>query len=301
MLSPHYHIVESFFSEAEGIRAGFESHFANPQNHRSQHQVWNYWYVPEAYTYLKTDPVKIISAELLQRFMARLNGWAMQTLGLSTQSQPYLSLYVNGCGQTIHNDSAAGQMGYVFSITRWDQRNFLGGETILFHPENYWQSERMTRSGAGSSFYQLVPSRFNQLLVFDDRVIHGVQTIQGTMDPLQGRLVIHGHLRADSIAILGPLRQAEVSPILDPAIRQTRGLTAEVKAKVSGFVTYRMTIAQNGTVRNIEPLCDRLLPLSQDHEPIQSLRNSLLKLLADLVFPATQTETKITIPIVVAS
>ena len=166
--------------------AAFDSHFQNPDAHAAQHQVWNYWYVPDSYTYLRTDPCKVLPAPQVTRFVERLNAWAMNNLGLHTAWNPWLSLYIDGCGQAIHNDALAGQMGYVYSITNWEQRNFLGGETLLFHPGHYWQTERIKSSGAGASFYDKVPARFNQLLVFDDRVIHGVQPIQGTMDPLQG-------------------------------------------------------------------------------------------------------------------
>src|SRR5579883_2642709 len=200
-----YLIVENFFDGAGEIRSAYEAHFRNPQAHSREHQVWNYWYVPETYTYLKTMPANVIPEPLVARFMNRVNTWAVAALGLSTRQHPYLSLYVNGCGQAIHNDALAGQMGYVYSITRWDERNFLGGETLLFHPVNYWETERIKTAGAGTSFYEKVPARFNQLLVFDDRVIHGVQPIQGTMDPLQGRVVLHGHLKADVVVINGPL------------------------------------------------------------------------------------------------
>jgi hypothetical protein len=79
---------------------------------------------------------------LVAQFVKRLNSWAGATLGSSTRLNPWLSLYVNGCGQTIHNDASAGQMGFVYSLTKWDERNFLGGETLLFRPEHYWESAR---------------------------------------------------------------------------------------------------------------------------------------------------------------
>ncbi len=152
-----YLVVEQFFDGADELRAAFEAHFRDARSHGAQQQVWNYWYIPESYTYLRTNPGKIIPDALIARFVQRLNVWATATLGLSTQLNPWLSLYVNGCGQALHNDSLNGQMGYVYSITRWDQRNFLGGETILFRPENYWETERIKTSGAGQSFYDKIP------------------------------------------------------------------------------------------------------------------------------------------------
>ena len=33
---------------------------------------------------------------------------------------------------------------------------------------------------------------FNQLTIFDGRIPHGVRQVEGTRDPLLGRLVLHG-------------------------------------------------------------------------------------------------------------
>jgi hypothetical protein len=45
---------------AEAMRADIDAHFAKPGAHRpNTHQVWNYWFVPELYTYLRTSPEKI--------------------------------------------------------------------------------------------------------------------------------------------------------------------------------------------------------------------------------------------------
>src|SRR4051812_10149399 len=127
-----YVVVDQFFDAASEVRAKFEAHFSDPDKHGHEQQVWNYWYVPDAYLYLRTNSPTIMGEELMGRFIQKLNHWATATLGLSTTTYPWLSLYVNGCGQTIHNDSLAGSMGYVYSITKWDERNFLGGETLLF-------------------------------------------------------------------------------------------------------------------------------------------------------------------------
>ena len=40
---------------ANAMRADIDAHFADPMKHNAeQHQVWNYWYVPGLYTYLRT-------------------------------------------------------------------------------------------------------------------------------------------------------------------------------------------------------------------------------------------------------
>lgn len=298
-MDKHYVIVENFFDQAEALRSAFEAHFANPATHGAQQQIWNYWYVPGTYTYLKTSPTKIVPQPLLERFMQNLNVWGMNALGLTTQLVPWMSLYVDGCGQKLHNDAAAGQMGWVYSITRWDDRPFLGGETVLFHPTNYWQTDRMKQSGAGTSFYDLVPSKFNQLVLFDDRVIHGVQTIEGTMDPLKGRIVLHGHLKAESIGLSGPLTAdaaiASAKPVLERLGEAVRGALKWV----NGFATVRLTVEPAGTVSQIQILCDRLLPMTPDASHVETFRRTMTGLLSEAKFPTAEGPSQITLPVVV--
>jgi Rps23 Pro-64 3,4-dihydroxylase Tpa1-like proline 4-hydroxylase len=50
-------------------------------------------------------------------------------------------------------------------------------------------------NNAFNGYFEVVPPRFNQLVLFDDRLAHMVPVVQGTMDPLQGRLCLTGHLR----------------------------------------------------------------------------------------------------------
>lgn len=298
-MNHHYVVVENFFDGAEAMRAAYEGHFANPATHGAQQQIWNYWYVPGTYTYLKTSPTKIIPQPLLERFMGHLNNWAMNTLGLTTKLVPWMSLYVDGCGQKLHNDAAAGQMGFVYSITRWDDRPFLGGETVLFHPTNYWQTDRMKQSGAGTSFYDLVPSKFNQLVLFDDRVIHGVQTIEGTMDPLKGRVVLHGHLKAESFGLAGPLAADVAVGALRPTLERLNGEIREAVKWVNGFATVRITVDPNGSVSAAQILCDRLLPMTADAGRVDAFRQRIGSLLAEAKLPAAEGPTTITLPVVV--
>jgi hypothetical protein len=283
------------------MRSAFDAHFENPHAHSRDHQVWNYWYVPDTYTYLKTTPVKVMPEPLVARFLNRLNSWAVATLGLSTRLHPWLSLYVDGCGQAIHNDALAGQMGFVYSITRWDTRNFLGGETLLFRQGHYWETERIKTAGAGNSFYEKVPSKFNQLLIFDDRIIHGVQPIQGTMDPLQGRVVLHGHLKADVVVITGPLTADAAAGTVTPILNQIQVVSRQNASSLHGFITVRLTIQADGQVTAIQELCDRLLTLSPDTSRLGPFKRDVAGILSQARFPAASGASELTLPVVVGA
>jgi hypothetical protein len=298
-----YVVVDQFFDGANTMRAEFEAHFREPHKHAPRHQVWNYWYVPELYTYLRTNPAKIMAESLVAAFLQRVNTWAMGTLGLSTERQPWLSVYVDGCGQGLHNDSLNGQMGYVFSITKWDKKNFLGGETLLFRPENYWETGRIKSSGAGNTFYDKVPSRFNQLLVFDDRVIHGVQPIQGTMDPLEGRVVLHGHLTAESGNLTGALSSMGETAVdaTSAAMEKIDALTGEQSRLFHGFLTLRLMVRPDGRVASVKRLCDRILPLTADKSGLEPLKAEIERLLSGVVFPSASGTSEMTVPVLVGT
>jgi hypothetical protein len=294
-----YMVVEQFFDGADEMRAAFEAHFAEPHRHTPQHQVWNYWYIPELYTYLRTNPAKIMPESLVTRFLQRLNNWAASTLGLNTPFHPWISLYVSGCGQGLHNDSLNGQMGYVYSLTKWEGRNFQGGETILFRSENYWETDRIKTAGAGASFYNKVPSRFNQLLVFDDRVIHGVAPIMGTMDPVAGRVVLHGHLKAESAILTGALPVGVVRAAAASVQDRLRALLQEHAQLFHGFMTLRLHIGPEGRVAFVQPLCDRILPLSHDTGKLEAFKTEISQLVASVPFPAAHGPSELTLPVIV--
>ena len=61
--APHA-FVDSFLSEAlaRDMRAAIDRHFADPYKQNAEHQVWNYWYVPEMYTFLRTSADKVMGA-----------------------------------------------------------------------------------------------------------------------------------------------------------------------------------------------------------------------------------------------
>ena len=58
---------------AVAMREDIDAHFAEPGAHRPDiHQVWNYWFVPEHYTYLRTTPEKVIHRERVDSFVEAL-------------------------------------------------------------------------------------------------------------------------------------------------------------------------------------------------------------------------------------
>ncbi len=288
-----YQVIENFCPEAEAMRVAFAEHCERPESHTpDKHQVWNYWHVPETYTYLRTNPDKVIGETLINRFYSRLSAEAFERWGLSKAYRPYLSLYVAGCHQALHNDAVGGRLGYVYSLTRWAERSFQGGETLIFREDGYFSTPAMTRPGATQNFYDLIPARFNQLLVFDDRLPHAVPRIEGLMDPMAGRLVLHGHFEEGGIAIDGPLNQAATTAILSDIQTHLRARAAD---SYHGLLTARLWINRDGSVRDVRPLLDRVLPARLDAPAFDT--EEVLMALRKVDFPAAEGESRITIPL----
>src|SRR3569833_1180469 len=211
--------LDAFLPEQEAgrLRGAVEAHFAEPHNHSpDHHQVWNYWYVPQLYTYLRTSPEKVIPQPLVMRFFQALSVFSREVLGLGHVTWPNLSLYVDGCEQHLHNDSINGRLGFVYSLTR-EPRKTIGGETIVLREGDPFRAN-MRRAAAGSGLYDLIEPSFNRLTLFDDRMPHGVRRVECAMDPLEGRIVLHGHISELGAEAEGPLPAAGIRAAIDMAL-----------------------------------------------------------------------------------
>lgn len=291
-------VFDSFLPEADALamRAAFDTHFSNPHRHQpATHQIWNYWYVPGLYTYLRTSPDRLMPRPLVDRFVARLTDFATQRLGLGRVTWPYLSLYVDGCGQGIHNDSTNGRFGFVYSLTRND-RHSRGGQTIVFKEGDPFRG-RLTRPDAGTGLYDLIEPDFNRLVLFDDRMPHGVQRIEGAMDPLDGRVVLHGHISEGDAVFDGPVPPEAVGAALAPAIEAAIDAHAATEDSHHGPLVVRLEISAEGRVGAVHVLVDRVVR-SDGGDP-QPLVRALIANIAALRLPPASERSLVTLPILV--
>ena len=295
---PGYTVIDDFFPEAPALRAGIDAHFAEPASHRPEsHQVWNYWHVPGLYTYLRTSPEKVLPRAPVERLLAKLRALSLYRFGLGEVTWPYLSLYVAGCQQGLHNDARNGRFGYVYSLTRWDERKFLGGETLIFKEQDYFGSAAITRANAGLGLYELVPARFNRLLLFDDRLLHAVPRLEGTMVPQDGRLVLHGHVSEGPVAVVGALAPAAAAAVVERERPALQRRVEEAGAGLAGLVAVRLTLDGDGKVLKDEILFDRLLPTTRDAAAPEAAAAAVREFLGKLAFPAADGSSLVTIPV----
>jgi hypothetical protein len=273
------HIAADFFDGADGLRQAFDHHFEQPYEPSFG---WQYFYVPQLYSYLRARPEAVFPAPLIDRFNQRLRDWCGRNLAMTPAASPMLHVMVNGCSLSLHSDFHNGTFGYVYSLTRWEGRTFSGGETLLMNDgvANYKRHQ-----AHGEALYQLIPPRFNQLLVFDDRIVHATQTVLGGMDPREGRVALVGHLRARGPRVEGALPEAD-------ARKTISGLLAGLKepaGDVQGILTVELEVAADGAVVGSEVLADGLVT-AMGYAPSETagLRERLLAAAAGLRFPKAE-------------
>jgi hypothetical protein len=286
-------IVDDFLpgEQSAAMRADIDAHFSNPSDHLpATHQVWNYWHVPGSYTYLRTTPEKVIARPKVEAFVAALRDWSARYLGLAGVTWPYLSLYVPGCAQGLHNDSTNGRLGFVYSLTR-NERLTMGGETVLMHDRDLFRTS-LDQAAAGTDLFDLVSPRFNRLTLFDDRIPHAVQRLDGSMDPIEGRFVLHGHISEAGAVTQGVLQPEAIQPQVSALAEELRGHAAGVQ----GPLVLCVEIAASGEVQQLRPILDRLA--TNCDADLDAVRSSVAERVGALRFPAADAPTRANIPLI---
>jgi hypothetical protein len=295
-MKQHYWIKDSFAPEANALRAAYAERFRDPRAARGDRFVWDFWHVPDQYTLVRTPAQSFFPAKLFGAFLARLGGWAQETLGCAALTPPWLSYYVEGCEQKLHSDVPHGPWAYVFSLSPPRPR-FSGGETLILRPEtlSYWRNFQDSRDRELASFVDRIAPKFNRLVVFDPRFPHGVTPVKGTMDPREARLVIHGWFTDPKPYLEGALSARQAAPVLDEAVaRFVEGLGA--LGQWHGILSLRLQVAASGKAKLDKILADTLVPVDADPADEKRIR-VLVREFAALRFPRSRGTTKITLPL----
>lgn len=281
---------------AAAMRAGIDAHFADPMAHRAEtHQVWNYWFVPDHYTYLRTRPEKIVKMKLVETFMTALRNWSLNTLGFGNITWPMLSLYVPGCRQSWHNDAGNGRFGFVYSLSR-DTRRTIGGDILIQRAGDPFRNYA-ARPAAGSDLHDRIEPRFNRLVVFDDRLPHAVEQVDGSMDPVEGQFVLHGHLSESGPAVQGALSPAEIA---EPVAAVLREFAEEAAARIALFhgpLSLRFVVGKSGSVTACDVLLDRVIHIDSGNADWDVLLARIVERFKATEFPRKPGETVVIQPV----
>ena len=290
-------VVDEFLppTTAMAMRKCIDEHFARQFQHGpSTHQVWNYWHVPGLYTYLRTQPEKILPVQLVKTLIASIEGWGRTNLGMDALTPPYLSMYVNGCRQGLHNDSGNGRFGWVYSLTN-DHRRTQGGETLVLRLDDY--GTRMHHPHAGTGLYDLVEPKFNRLVVFDDRVPHAVQPVEGSYDPIEARFVLHGHLRVSGVKLEGAMTREAALAIVTSMNEQLAPFQPGAAGGWYGPLCLRATVKDDGQVSEVIRQVDRVFPTDTHHEGVRAPVKRALEVLRGIRCPPMSGSAVIWLPI----
>jgi hypothetical protein len=275
------------------MRDSFEAFFKNQYSYKSR---WDYFCVPGHYTYLRAEPQAILSEAVFSGFVQRLRQWCLDTLGLVPMGTPFLHLMVNGCKLELHSDFHNGTWGYVYSLTQWSERKFSGGETLLMRDGVPSYKRHHVQ---GEVLYELIPAEFNQLLIFDDRIVHGTPTIEGSMNPLEARVALGGHLRTTSPYTRGSLSGASVRPAIIEALKDIAKRIKEFR-DVFGTATYTLCVKQSGTVDSIDVLTDNIVTPSVGYgrsDSAEAVRSVIQQSLKQILFHSSSGLTTIVVPV----
>jgi len=286
-------VKDRFSSSAKEMRQEFEARMGNPKHTHKDRFVWDFWHVPQQYTLLRTPADQFFSAKVWSRFLSDLGLWSARTLGCQAITPPWLSCYVEGCEQKLHSDVPHGPWAFVFSLSA--KNTFKGGETVLLRPQvlDYWKTFVDARDRELHGFVKEVLSPFNRLTVFDPRIPHGVNRVSGTMDPMEGRLVIHGWFTEPRPYIEGALSAAKVASPLDKAVEEFSHSVQDF-GSWHGMLSLRLKILASGEVQGLKVLVNSL----QAMKGSAALSPALLRgHFSGLKFPKAKGATEVTLPL----
>jgi hypothetical protein len=288
----------SFFGRAADLRRAFEERVGPARDTPESRFVWDYWYVPGQYTYFRTPALGVIAPSLLAQFTEALRAWGRVNLGTGRVTIPWLSYYIEGCRQELHSDVVQGLWSYVYSLSPWEGRRFTGGETLLAAPGllDYWSDFDPAHSSESRHLVERVPALFDQLCVFDSRLPHGVQVVEGTRDPLQGRVALHGWFHDPEVTAEGALAADDAGPVLD-RLRAAWGQLADRLGPFHGTAVWRLSVAADGSVLAVEAVVDNLVAGSPTAADPAALLTAGSALLGDAVFPSRDGPTSLVVPL----
>lgn len=304
-LSEHIILQPNFLAVAPQLREHFDQRVGSPLKTTSDRFVWDHWHVPGQYNLLRTPADSFFPPKLYDKLEDGLIEYGEKALGCRGISPIWLSYYVNGHRQGWHTDAPHGPFAFVLSLTRWEQRRFAGGETMLLQPWvlDYWRNFDPSRGNEVPQLMTLVAPLFNQLTVFDGRLPHAVQQVEGTHDPREARIVLHGWFTQPAPFFAGSLSEEEATPALNACLEGLYAALAALPPAV-GVVTLRLEVGPSGQPADIAWLANTLVARPQAGEEPQDVCDATLACIAEHLFgasfPASADEgaTAVTMPFV---
>lgn len=293
----NFNTFQNFYPDYKTLRNEFDANFKDPKQTHQKRFVWDFWYDEDQYHLIRTPAFHYFSKTNYQNFHSHLVQWGRENLGCHDISPPWLSYYVDGCFQNLHSDVPHGPWAFVYSLTP-NKKEFRGGETLILKPKtlNYWVNFVDQKDHEYKNFVDRIPSKMNQLVVFDPRFPHGVTEVKGTRDPMKSRLVMHGWFVNPRPYVVGGLSTAAVQKALDPQFEMLNDLLAQV-GLMNGTLSCRLDVNSQGQVKKYTLVSNSVLSLSNEEADERYLQKQLKQIFASAKFPAAKKPSFITIPL----
>ncbi|MFO0666564.1 MAG: 2OG-Fe(II) oxygenase [Polyangiaceae bacterium] len=297
MASSHL-IVDRFTSLAPSLRSTFDERLSDPRIADGGRFVWDYWHIPGQYTHLRTPAYLFFPKKVYEAFHRELVLFGRRVLGCHDISPTWLSCYVDGCRQELHGDLPHGPFAFVFSLTNWNRRVFRGGETLMLRDDvlDYWDAFASVRSVEEPDIFREIEPRFNRLTVFDPRIPHGVRRVDGTHDPREGRLVIHGWFVQPRPFIEGPLPATALSKEVNRLLETMPSLLRELEP--AGVLSLSISVDASGLVTGVKTLCDTLRVVAAALPEKRRFLRALARAVRGWRFARARGPSQVTLPLV---
>jgi hypothetical protein len=289
--------VPAFFGRSAELRSHFEERVGPERVNPEGRFVWDYWHIPGQYTYFRTPALNVIPPTLLAAFTTALRTWGQTTLGTARVTVPWLSFYIEGCRQELHSDVIQGMWSYVYSLTPWDTKQFTGGETLVAGQRllDYWADFDPEHSSESKHLIERIPALFDQLCVFDSRLPHGVAVVEGTREPLQARVALHGWFHDPELSVEGSLTREDVEPAID-VLRAHWQREDTRLGPFYGKAVWRITVDGDGGVSEVEAVVDNLIGAHPAADP-SALLSVGAALIRDAAFPPGDGSSTVVLPL----
>jgi hypothetical protein len=292
-------VVDGFSAQARRLRGHFDARFSRPRSATVDRFVWDYWYVAGQYTALRTPAWRFFPKALYEAFHQRLVWWGRRALGCHDVSPPWLSVYVDGCEQRLHGDLPHGPAAFVFSLTDWAARTFRGGETLVLRDEvlDFWRGFTSARALEEGALFEVVEPHFNRLLVFDPRLPHGVRRVEGSREPREGRVVLHGWFVQPRPFIEGPLAPGALARAID-GLTDFLGAALAAGPPVAGLLSLNFAVTVAGRVGRVKVLTDTTRAPGEVEEDRRRLVRAVVRQVSGWCFPKQRGPSRVTLPLV---
>ncbi|MDZ4081582.1 MAG: 2OG-Fe(II) oxygenase [Bdellovibrionales bacterium] len=269
------------------------NHFDNTMSdrHNANRFVWDWWHLPGRYTHLRTPAELFFPEDLYLQIETGLKKVGRDLLGCSEISPIWLSNYVEGCEQRLHADRPHGPWAFVLALNL-NSNSFSGGETMMLRQEilEFWKNP----APAGVAFeeeniVQKIAPKFGRLLIFDPRIPHGVSRVSGTVNPLEGRLVLHGWFTPPNPFVEGSLKPRQIEKVLADFDSNFARLSEPLS---TGTLAYRISITASGKVTKVQ----RMASTMRDSRPLDQ---HVRKFFAQAKFPKAKGPSRLMLPLTI--